>query len=94
MARAPLPRSNFGTSSLVERRNDIPTVDLEEGSGAEVDVQEDVVLEAPGLNIELEEDGSVVVDFDPRPEAQDGGMTPTRMAARIGKMLIARVWSF
>ena len=73
MARAPLPRSNFGTSSLVERRNDIPTVDLEEGSGAEVDIQEDVVLEAPGLNIELEEDGGVVVDFDPRSEAQDGG---------------------
>ena len=35
MARNPLPRSNFGTASLVERRNEIPPVVLGEGDGAE-----------------------------------------------------------
>ena len=65
MARNPLPRSNFGTASLVERRDGIPPVELDEGPGAEVSVDDETVLEAPGLNIELEDDGSVVVDFDP-----------------------------
>ena len=57
MAKNPLPRSNFGTASLVERRNEIPPVDVEEGDPAEVEVEESTVIEAPGLNIELEEDG-------------------------------------
>ena len=65
MARNPLPRSNFGTASLVERRDGIPQVDLEEGPDAEVSVDDGTLLETPGLNIELEDDGSVVVDFDP-----------------------------
>ena len=65
MARNPLPRSNFGTASLVERRDGISPVELDEGPGAEVSVDDETVLEAPGLNIELEDDGSVVVDFDP-----------------------------
>ena len=74
MARNPLPRSNFGTASLVERRDAIPDVDLEEGPDAEVEVEDVAVIEAPGLNIELEDDGGVVVDFEPfmsRPD--DGG---------------------
>jgi len=68
MPDTPLPRSNFGTSSLVERRNEIPPVelDVEEGPGAVVAVEGDAVIEAPGLSIEMEEDGGVVVDFDPR----------------------------
>tara|TARA_R110000751_G_scaffold90103_4_gene177065 strand:- start:805 stop:3246 length:2442 start_codon:yes stop_codon:yes gene_type:complete len=75
MADTPLPRSNFGTSSLVERRNEIPPVelDVEEGPGAVVDVEGDAVIESPGLSIEMEEDGGVVVDFDPRPTAQGSG---------------------
>ena len=73
MARNPLPRSNFGTASLVERRNEIPPVVLGEGDGAEVELEEDAVIEAPGLNIELEDDGGVVVDFDPRSMGQEEG---------------------
>jgi len=70
MARNPLPRSNFGTASLVERRDEIPPVDLEEGSETEVSVEDASVIEAPGLNIELEDDGGVVIDFDPRSMGQ------------------------
>ncbi len=70
MARNPLPRSNFGTASLVERRDEIPLVDLEEGSETEVAVEDASVIEAPGLNIELEDDGGVVIDFDPRSMVQ------------------------
>ena len=73
MARNPLPRSNFGTASLVERRNEIPPVVLGEGDGAEVALEEDAVIEAPGLSIELEDDGGVVVDFDPRSMGQEEG---------------------
>ena len=73
MARNPLPRSNFGTASLVERRDEIPPVDLDVEESAEVDVADSTVIEAPGLNIELEDDGGVVVDFDPRMEAPDTG---------------------
>ena len=73
MARNPLPRSNFGTASLVERRNEIPPVVLGEGDGAEVELEEDAVIEAPGLNIELEDDGGVIVDFDPRSKGQEEG---------------------
>jgi hypothetical protein len=73
MARNPLPRSNFGTASLVERRDEIPSVDLDVEESAEVDVADSTVIEAPGLNIELEDDGGVVVDFDPRMEAPDTG---------------------
>ena len=52
MARNPLPRSNFGTASLVERRNDIPPVDLESGPEAEVLLDDEAVVETPGLSIE------------------------------------------
>jgi hypothetical protein len=74
MARPPLPRSNFGTSSLVERRDALPPVELEEGPEVDVDVIDETIIAAPGLNIELEDDGGVVVDFDPRaagPETDD-----------------------
>ena len=74
MARNPLPRSNFGTASLVERRNSIPPVELEEGSDAEVLVDDDSLIETPNLSLVLEEDGSVLVDFDPsedRPMSSD-----------------------
>lgn len=40
---------------------------------AEVDVEDSTLIEAPGLNIELEDDGGVVVDFDPRMESPDTG---------------------
>jgi len=75
MAYNPLPRSNFGTASLVERRNEIPPVelDVEEGPGAVVPIDGGAVIEAPGLSIEMEDDGGVVIDFEPRPEAQESG---------------------
>ena len=73
MARNPLPRSNFGTASLVERRDEIPPVELEEGAGAEIPLEDDTVIEAPGLSIELEDDGGVVVDFEPFMSSPDTG---------------------
>jgi hypothetical protein len=93
MAKNPLPRSNFGTASLVERRDEIPPVDLEEGDSAEVDVEETAVIEAPGLNIELEEDGGVVVDFDPRMEAPDTGDFYANLADDLGDRIAASVSS-
>ena len=73
MARNPLPRSNFGTASLVERRNDIPPVDLEAGPDAEVLLDDTSIIETPDLSIELEDDGGVVVDFDPFAGRPEGG---------------------
>jgi hypothetical protein len=75
MAYNPLPRSNFGTASLVERRNEIPPVelDVEEGPGAVVPIDGEETIEAPGLSIEMEDDGGVVIDFEPRPQAQGSG---------------------
>ena len=83
MARNPLPRSNFGTASLVERRDEIPPVDLDVEESAEVDVEDSTVIEAPGLNIELEDDGGVVVNFDPRMEAPDTGDFYENLAENI-----------
>lgn len=65
MARTPLPRSNFGTASLVERRDELPSVELDVGPSADVAVEDETIIQAPGLNIELEDDGGVVIDFDP-----------------------------
>ena len=73
MARAPLPRSNFGTSALVERREGLPPVALEEGPEAEVSIDDETIIETPDLSIELEDDGGVVVDFDPRIAGPDTG---------------------
>jgi len=73
MARNPLPRSNFGTASLVERRDEIPPASLEAGPDAEVLLDDANIIETPDLSIELEDDGGVVVDFDPRMEAPDTG---------------------
>ena len=85
MADKPLPRSNFGTASLIERRNQIPPVelDVEEGPGAVVPLSGDAVIEAPGLSIEMEEDGGVVVDFEPRPTAQGSGDFYDNLAEEI-----------
>jgi len=93
MAKNPLPRSNFGTASLVERRNEIPPVDVEEGDPAEVELDDSTVIEAPGLNIELEEDGSVVVDFDPRMEAPDTGDFYANLADNLDDRVAAMVSS-
>lgn len=65
MARTPLPRSSFGTASLVERRDELPSVELDVGPSADVAVEDETIIQAPGLNIELEDDGGVVIDFDP-----------------------------
>ena len=49
-------------------------MELEEGPEVDIDVIDETVIAAPGLNIELEDDGGVVVDFDPRaagPETDD-----------------------
>ena len=96
MARPPLPRSNFGTSSLVERRDAIPPVELEEGPEVDIDVIDETVIAAPGLNIELEDDGGVVVDFDPRaagPETEDfydnlADLLDDRASSRISSELL------
>ena len=96
MARPPLPRSNFGTSSLVERRDAIPPVELEEGPEVDVDVIDETVIAAPGLNIELEDDGGVVVDFDTRaagPETEDfydnlADLLDDRASSRISSELL------
>jgi hypothetical protein len=72
MAEQRLPRSNFGTASLIDRRDSLPPVELDEGEGAEVDIEEDVSVEGPDVNIQMEEDGGVVVDFDPTPDRGEG----------------------
>jgi len=96
MARNPLPRSNFGTASLVERRNDIPPVDLGEGPDAEISLDDGTLFESPGLNIELEDDGGVVVDFNPVADrSEEGGFydnlvedVEDRVASRIASDLL------
>jgi len=65
MAETGLPRSNLGAAALIERRDAIPPVELEIEDGAEVEVQDRSLIQTPDLNIELEEDGGVVIDFDP-----------------------------
>lgn len=93
MARNPLPRSNFGTASLVERRDAIPDVDLEEGPDAEVEVEDVAVIEAPGLNIELEDDGGVVVDFEPFMSRPDDGGFYENLAENLSDAAMSRVAS-
>ena len=93
MARNPLPRSNFGTASLVERRDSIPDVDLEEGPDAEVEVEDVAVIEAPGLNIELEDDGGVVGDFEPFMTRPDDGGFYENLAENLSDAAMSRVAS-
>ena len=93
MAKNPLPRSNFGTASLVERRDAIPPVELEEGPAAEVPVKDDTLIEAPGLNIELEDDGGVVVDFDPRAPSSDTGDFYDNLAESLSDTSSSRISS-
>jgi len=93
MAQPPLPRSNLGTSSLVERRNAIPPVELEEGPEVEVDVIDETVIAAPGLNIELEDDGGVVVDFDPRAVGSETGDFYDNLADLLDDRVSGRISS-
>jgi len=64
MADQRLPKSNFGTASLVDRRDSIPEVPLDIEEGAEIDLQEEMPS-GEDVNIQMEEDGGVVVDFNP-----------------------------
>jgi len=73
MADQGLPRSNFGTASLVERRDALPPVELDVEEGAEVSVEEEGVIEGPDIDIQVEEDGGVVVDFDPSAKSSEEG---------------------
>ena len=41
----------------MERRDSLPSVELEEGPAADVDIEDETLIQAPGLNIELEDDG-------------------------------------
>ena len=91
MARSPLPRSNFGTGALVERRNEIPPVDLDEGSEAEVVVEDEMIVEGPDVNIEFEDDGGVVVDFDPRMSAPDTGDFYANLADTLDDNVAAQI---
>jgi hypothetical protein len=93
MARNPLPRSNFGTASLVERRDGIPQVDLEEGPDAEVSLDDGTLIEAPGLNIELEDDGGVVVEFDPDMGRAEGGEFYDNLAEEVEDRVSSRISS-
>mgnify|MGYP003147623233 FL=1 len=93
MAETPLPHSNFGTASLVERRDGLPPVELEEGPGAEVPVEDTAIIAAPGLNIELEEDGGVVIDFDPRPTPSGTGDFYDNLAETLSDAALGKVSS-
>ena len=93
MARNPLPRSNFGTASLIERRNEIPPVELEEGPDAEVSLDDASIIETPGLNIELEDDGGVIVDFDPRMDQVSGAGFYDNLAEEVDTGLLSRIAS-
>jgi len=93
MARNPLPRSNFGTASLIERRNEIPPVELEEGLDAEVSFEDDSMIETPGLNIELEDDGGVIVDFDPRMDQVSSAGFYDNLAEEVDTGVLSRIAS-
>jgi hypothetical protein len=93
MAKNPLPRSNFGTASLIERRDEIPPVELEEGPDAEIPVEDETFIEAPGLSIELEDDGGVVVDFDPRTASSDTGGFYDNLAENLSDTSSSRICS-
>jgi hypothetical protein len=93
MARNPLPRSNFGAASLVERRNDIPPVDLEAGPDAEVLLDDDNIIETPDLSIELEDDGGVVVDFEPLVGRHGGGGFYDNLAEELDDNVATRIAS-
>jgi len=93
MARNPLPRSNFGTASLVERRNDIPPVDLEDGPDAEVLLDDTNIIETPDLSIKLEDDGGVVVDFDPFAGRPEGGGFYDNLAEELDDNVATRIAS-
>ena len=93
MAPPTLPRSNFGTASLIERKDMIPPVELDEDKGAEVDVEDTTVIEEPGLNIQLEDDGGVVVDFDPQAMRPDGGDFSANLAEEVDDRELARISS-
>jgi hypothetical protein len=73
MADQGLPRSNFGTASLVERRDALPPVELDVEEGAEVSVEEEGIIEGADIDIQVEEDGGVVVDFDPSAKPSEEG---------------------
>ena len=93
MARNPLPRSNFGAASLVERRNDIPPVALEAGPDAEVLLDDDNIIETPDLSIELEDDGGVVVDFEPLVGRHGGGDFYDNLAEELDDNVATRIAS-
>ena len=70
----------------MERRDSLPSVELEEGPAADVDIEDETLIQAPGLNIELEDDGGVVIDFDPS-EAMAG---PTGLSENLAETLSDR----
>ncbi len=73
----------------MERRDSLPSVELEEGPAADVDIEDETLIQAPGLNIELEDDGGVVIDFDPS-EAMAG---PTGFSENLAETLSDRAAS-
>jgi len=93
MASPSLPRSNFGTASLLERKNALPPVDVGEGREAEVTVEEPGLVEGPDVNIEMEEDGGVVVDFDPRVEREGTGDFHENLAEVLSDQEMSKIAS-
>jgi hypothetical protein len=68
-------------------------VDLEEGPDAEILLEDETVIEAPGLNIELEEDGGVVVDFEPRMKGPETGDFYDNLAETLKDSVASRISS-
>ena len=93
MADSPLLPSNFGTGSLIDRRNNLPLVDVEEGDGAAIEVQEEAVVEEGPEVITMEEDGGVVIEFDPKAERLDDGDFYSNIAEVVDDNELSRISS-
>jgi len=93
MAEQRLPRSNFGTGSLIDRRDSLPPVELDEEEGAEVSIEEDVSVEGSDVNIQMEEDGGVVVEFDPTAERGEEGDFFDNLAETLEESELTRISS-
>tara|TARA_Y100000588_G_scaffold8876_2_gene10018 strand:+ start:295 stop:2649 length:2355 start_codon:yes stop_codon:yes gene_type:complete len=68
-------------------------VELEEGLDAEVSFDDDSMIETPGLNIELEDDGGVIVDFDPRMDQVSSAGFYDNLAEEVDTGVLSRIAS-
>ena len=68
-------------------------MELEEGLDAEVSFDDDSMIETPGLNIELEDDGGVIVDFDPRMDQVSSAGFYDNLAEEVDTGVLSRISS-